>query len=52
MKTHGSIRRRLFFQLAGVAAVLPLAFFLVVRTVAERASEGTQDDILSAAAAQ
>lgn len=50
MKAHGSIRRRLFFQLAGVAAVLSLAFFLVVREVAERAAEGTQDDILSASA--
>ncbi|MBL4767267.1 MAG: sensor histidine kinase [Rhodobacteraceae bacterium] len=50
MKAHGSIRRRLFFQLAGVAAVLSLAFFLVVREVAERAAVGTQDDILSASA--
>jgi len=47
---HGSIRRRLFFQLAGVAAVLSLAFFLVVREVAKSAAEGTQDDILSASA--
>jgi len=46
----GSIRRRLFFQLAGVAALLSLAFFLVVREVAERAAEGTQDDILTASA--
>lgn len=45
-----SIRRRLFFQLAGVAALLSIAFFLVVRGVAERAAEGTQDDILSASA--
>lgn len=50
MKSRGSIRRRLFFQLAGVAAVLSLAFFLVVRGVAERAAEGTQDDILAASA--
>ncbi|MFT4961796.1 MAG: two-component system sensor histidine kinase TctE, partial [Paracoccaceae bacterium] len=50
MKAHGSIRKRLFFQLAGVAAVLSLAFFLAVREVAERAAEGTQDDILSASA--
>lgn len=41
MKAHGSIRRRLFFQLAGVAAALSPAFFLVVRAVAERAVEGT-----------
>jgi two-component system, OmpR family, sensor histidine kinase TctE len=46
----GSIRRRLFYQLAGVAALLSLAFFLVVRGVAERAAEGTQDDILAASA--
>lgn len=50
MKAHGSIRRRLFFQLAGVAAVLSLTFFLVLRGVAERAAEGTQDDILAASA--
>ena len=34
----------------GVAALLSLAFFLVVRGVAERAAEGTQDDILLASA--
>ncbi|GHF07992.1 sensor histidine kinase [Aliiroseovarius zhejiangensis] len=50
MRISGSIRRRLFIQLALVAAVLSLAFFLVVRGVAERAAEGTQDDILSASA--
>lgn len=50
MKPHGSIRRRLFFQLAGVAAILSLVFILVVRSVAERAAEGTQDDILTASA--
>ncbi len=50
MRAHGSIRRKLFFQLAGVAAVLSLAFILVVRGVAERAAEGTQDDILAASA--
>ncbi|MGH1412786.1 MAG: sensor histidine kinase N-terminal domain-containing protein [Pelagimonas sp.] len=50
MKAHGSIRRRLFFQLAGVAALLSLVFILVVRGVAERAAEGTQDDILTASA--
>ncbi|MDE9450367.1 sensor histidine kinase [Aliiroseovarius sp. Z3] len=50
MKRLGSIRRRLFIQLALVAAILSLAFFLVVRGVAERAAEGTQDDILSASA--
>jgi len=50
LKPYGSIRRRLFFQLAGVAALLSLAFFLVVQSVAERAAEGTQDDILGASA--
>ena len=50
MRLLGSIRRRLFIQLALVAALLSLAFFLVVRGVAESAAEGTQDDILSASA--
>ncbi len=50
MKRHGSIRRRLFFQLAGVAALLSLAFFVVVRGVAESAAEATQDNILAASA--
>lgn len=50
MTGTGSIRRRLFFQLAGVAALLSLTFFVVVRGVAERAAEGTQDDILIASA--
>lgn len=50
MKLYGSIRRKLFFQLAGVAALLSLAFFLVVRGVAENAVETTQDNILSASA--
>ncbi|WP_371170229.1 sensor histidine kinase N-terminal domain-containing protein [Aliiroseovarius sp. 2305UL8-7] len=50
MKFTGSIRKRLFIQLALVAAILSLAFFLVVRGVAEGAAEGTQDDILSASA--
>ena len=50
MTPVGSIRRRLFFQLAGIAALLSIAFFLIVREVAERAAEGTQDDILAASA--
>ena len=50
MKVHGSIRRRLFFQLAAVVALLSLAFVLVVRVVAENAAERTQDDILKASA--
>lgn len=37
-------------QLAVVAALLSLAFFLVVRVVAERAAEETQDNILAASA--
>ncbi len=50
MTAGTSIRQRLFFQLAGIAALLSVAFFLVVQVVAERAAEGTQDDILSASA--
>jgi len=50
MRQPTSIRKRLFYQLAAVAAVLSLAFVLVVRGVASRAAEGTQDDILAASA--
>lgn len=50
MKVQRSIRRRLFFQLAGIAALLSLAFFLTLREVAERTAEGTQDSILAASA--
>lgn len=50
MRPASSIRKRLFFQLAAVAAVLSLAFVLVVRGVASQAAEGTQDDILAASA--
>ena len=50
MKQPTSIRKRLFYQLAAVAAVLSLAFVLVVRGVASQAAEGTQDDILAASA--
>ena len=50
MKHRGSIRRRLVVQLVGGAAILSLAFFFIVRGVAERAAEGTQDDILAASA--
>ena len=46
----GSIRRTLVLQLAGIAALLSLAFFLVVRAVAEQAAEDTQDNILAASA--
>lgn len=50
MTTSRSIRRRLFFQLAGVAAILSLGLVLVVRSVAENAAEATQDNILAASA--
>lgn len=46
----GSIRGRLFLQLAAIAALLSLALFLVVRAVAENSAETTQDDILAASA--
>jgi len=47
---QGSIRNRLVVQLAGIAALLSLAFFLTVRTVAEQAATDTQDNILAASA--
>ncbi|MFC6686457.1 sensor histidine kinase [Jhaorihella thermophila] len=50
MKPRGSIRRRLVLQLVGVEAILSVALFVVVRAVAQRAAEGTQDDILAASA--
>ncbi|MBT8408307.1 MAG: sensor histidine kinase N-terminal domain-containing protein, partial [Alphaproteobacteria bacterium] len=45
-----SIRSRLVLQLAAVAAILSLAFFLIVRVVADRAAGETQDNILAASA--
>lgn len=45
-----SIRRRLVLQLAGIAALLSVAFFLSLRAVAERAATDTQDNILAASA--
>lgn len=45
-----SIRRRLFFQLAAVAALLSVALFFAVQGVARQAAERSQDDILSASA--
>lgn len=45
-----SIRRRLLLQLFFIAAILSLAFFLIVRAVAERAAADTQDNILLASA--
>lgn len=50
MKPTGSIRRRLVVQLAIIAALLSVAFFLAVRVVAERAATDTQDNILAASA--
>ncbi|SOH95149.1 two-component system, OmpR family, sensor histidine kinase TctE [Monaibacterium marinum] len=50
MHPTASIRQNLFYQLAGVAAILSFAFFLIVRGVAEQAAEMTQDGILSASA--
>lgn len=45
-----SIRRRLAIQLSLVAAVISLAFFLIVRAVAGQAATDTQDNILAASA--
>lgn len=47
---RGSIRTRLILQLAGIAALLCVAFFLTLRTVAESAATDTQDNILAASA--
>lgn len=48
--TNASIRRRLVFQLSAIAAILSLAFYLIVRVVAEQAATDTQDNILAASA--
>lgn len=50
LRPTGSIRRRLVLQLAIVAALLSVVFFLVVRVVAEKAAAETQDNILAASA--
>ena len=47
---QGSIRRRLFIQLAAIAALLSILLFLVVRGLAGSAAEATQDGILAASA--
>ncbi|MEH6836250.1 MULTISPECIES: sensor histidine kinase [Falsihalocynthiibacter] len=47
---RSSIRRRLLLQLFIIAAILSLAFVLIVRAVAERAAADTQDNILLASA--
>ncbi len=49
-RAPSSIRRRLVVQLALVAALLSVVFFLALRVVAERATEATQDNILAASA--
>lgn len=49
-RATGSIRRRLFLQLAAIAALLSVALFLVMRTLAASAAEDTQDGILAASA--
>jgi two-component system, OmpR family, sensor histidine kinase TctE len=46
-----SLRRRLILQLLLGAAIMALALYLAVRTTAERATEASQDAILTAAAA-
>lgn len=50
MTGTGSIRRRLVIQLAAIAALLSVALFLSVRSVAERAAADTQDNVLAASA--
>jgi len=50
LNVKNSIRQRLVFQLSIIAAILSLAFFLVVRGVAEQAAASTQDNILAASA--
>ena len=45
-----SIRRRLVVQLALIAALLSIVFFLTLRVVAEQAASDTQDNILGASA--
>ena len=45
-----SIRRRLGVQLSIIAALLSIAFFFTVRTIAEQAAADTQDSILAASA--
>ncbi len=47
---QSSIRRRLAVQLSLIAAILSLAFYLIVRAVAGQAATDTQDNILAASA--
>lgn len=46
--TGSSLRRRLLFQLLLIAALLAVASYFAVRTVADGAAEATQDNILGA----
>ncbi len=46
----GSLRRRLVFQLFGVAVILSLLLYVTVQAVASRAAETTLDNILGASA--
>jgi two-component system sensor histidine kinase TctE len=50
VRVRGSIRRRLFLQLAAIAALLSVVLFFVVRALAASAAEVTQDGILAASA--
>ncbi|MEP3276488.1 MAG: sensor histidine kinase, partial [Stappiaceae bacterium] len=50
IKVTGSIRRRLMLQLLGVAALLSLLLYFMVRTFAEQSAEAAQDNILAASA--
>lgn len=47
---RNSIRTRLVVQMVLIAAILSLAFFLLIRAVADRAAQDTQDNILAASA--
>ncbi|MFN3147317.1 MAG: sensor histidine kinase N-terminal domain-containing protein [Paracoccaceae bacterium] len=49
-RASGSIRRRLFLQLALIAALLSVGLFLVTRSLAASAVEAMQDGILAASA--
>ncbi len=50
VKVTGSIRQRLMLQLLGVAALLSLLLYFMVRTFAEQSAEAAQDNILAASA--
>ena len=49
-RAQGSIRRRLFLQLAAIAALLSVVLFFVMRALAASAAEDTQDGMLAASA--